>query len=149
MRHLLNTFFVSTDGAYIHRKGEQLEVCLDHEVIGSVPSHILQSLVCFGRISVSPGAMALCAEHEISISFIDMFGHFVAKVTPPVYGNVLLRREQYRHADNPGKASEYARNMLIGKIANSRKILQRAIREKNMSSKAEPFFSILKCSLTD
>lgn len=129
MKHLLNTLYISLDGAYVHREGKQLVICFEHNTLQKFPIHILNSLVCFGRISVSPGALKLCTEYDVGVSFVDMFGRFIGKFTAPVHGNVLLRRKQYRQADNKKIASEYAKSMLIGKIANSRAILQRAFRE--------------------
>ena len=42
---------------------------------------------------------------------------------------VLLRREQYRRADQPQAAATLARSFVIGKIANARTVLQRATRD--------------------
>jgi CRISPR-associated protein Cas1 len=47
----------------------------------------------------------------------------------PVSGNVLLRRQQYRLADEAEASSRLARAMTIGKIYNCRTILRRAARE--------------------
>jgi CRISPR-associated protein Cas1 len=47
----------------------------------------------------------------------------------PVSGNVLLRREQYRKADDPVYAAAVARAFTIGKIYNCRTILRRADRD--------------------
>jgi CRISPR-associated protein Cas1 len=56
-------------------------------------------------------------------------GRFLARVQGPVSGNVLLRREQYRRAEDPQTSADVARAVLTGKIANSRTVLQRALRD--------------------
>lgn len=53
-----------------------------------------------------------------------------ARVEGPVSGNVLLRREQYRWADNESKSAEVAKRIVIAKIANSRTVLLRAARDR-------------------
>ena len=130
MRHLLNTLYLNIDGAYIARDGETLDIRCEGESIRKFPIHLFESLVCFGRISISPGAMQLCVEHGVSVSFMTVYGRFIARLSAPVRGNVLLRREQYRWADQPEKAAQLARAMIAAKIANSRSVLQRAARDQ-------------------
>jgi CRISPR-associated protein Cas1 len=73
--------------------------------------------------------MGLCAERHVMVSFLSRNGRFWARVEGPVSGNVLLRREQYRRADNPDSAKEVARSVVIAKINNCRVVLQRVLRE--------------------
>jgi len=130
MRHLLNTLYVTTQGAYLAREGETVVVRADGETRLQVPIHTLGGIVCFGQVSVSPPLMALCAERGVAISFLSEHGHFFARVEGPVSGNVLLRREQYRRADDPNASAGIARAMVMAKIANCRTVLLRAIRDR-------------------
>lgn len=128
MKRLLNTLYVTTQGAYLHREGMSVTVSVDGEVRLRVPIHTLQSIVCFGRVSLSPPLMGLCAEHQVATSFLSYSGRFLARVEGPVSGNVLLRREQYRRADSPEESAKIAQALVIAKINNSRVVLQRALR---------------------
>jgi CRISPR-associated protein Cas1 len=129
MRHLLNTLYVTTQGAYLARDGETVDVRVDHATKLRVPVHTLGSVVCFGQVSCSPPLMGLCAERGVSVAFLSEHGRFLARVQGPVSGNVLLRRQQYRQADHPTWAAETARAIVTAKIANSRTVLLRAARE--------------------
>jgi CRISP-associated protein Cas1 len=129
MKRLLNVLYVTTQGTYLHREGETAEVMLDGEVKLRMPLHTLQGIVCFGQVSMSPPLMGLCAEREVAVSFLSKNGRFLARIQGPVSGNVLLRREQYRRADDQEKSAEFARTVVIGKLNNSRVVLQRAVRE--------------------
>src|SRR4030067_3764982 len=73
--------------------------------------------------------MGFCAENNVAISFLTEHGRFLAKVQGPVSGNVLLRREQYRKADDLKFSSEMTKFILTGKITNCRAVLQRALRD--------------------
>jgi CRISPR-associated protein Cas1 len=53
----------------------------------------------------------------------------LASVVGETQGNVFLRRTQYRVADDEEQSLKIARNMLIGKIYNSRWVLDRAVRD--------------------
>ncbi len=130
MKQLLNTLYVTTQGAYLARDGDTVLVRVEQEVALRVPIHTLGSVVCFGRVSSSPPLMGLCAERGVALSFLKESGRFLARIEGPVSGNVLLRREQYRWADNDFKSAEIARSAVIAKVANCRTVLLRASREK-------------------
>lgn len=129
MKRLLNTLYVTTQGSYLHRQGETVVVTQDGEAKLRVPIHTLEGIVCFGQVSLSPPLMGLCAERQVMISFLSRNGRFWARVEGPVSGNVLLRREQYRQADNPDLARGVALSVVTAKIHNCRVVLQRALRE--------------------
>ena len=129
MRHLLNTLYVTTQGAYLSRDGETVLVRVDQETKLRVPIHTLGGIVCFGQVSCSPPLMELCGERNVAISFLSEHGKFYARVQGPVSGNVLLRREQYRRADSESTSAEIARMVVIAKVANCRTVLLRAIRD--------------------
>jgi CRISPR-associated protein Cas1 len=94
-----------------------------------VPIHTLEGLVCWGQVSCSPPVLGLCCERGVGISFLTEQGKFLARVTGPVSGNVLLRRQQYRMADGADAALATVRIIVAAKIANSRVVLLRAARE--------------------
>ncbi len=73
--------------------------------------------------------MGFCAENQVGISFLTEHGRFLARVQGPVSGNVLLRREQYRRADDLKFSAEVAGFILTGKITNCRTVFQRALRD--------------------
>ena len=129
MKKLLNTLFVTTQGAYLSKGGETVVVKIDGEVSLRLPVHTLGGIVCFGQVSCSPYLMGFCAENNVAISFLTENGRFLAKTQGPVSGNVLLRREQYRRADNLKESVSIARAVLTGKIANCRTVIQRALRD--------------------
>ena len=129
MRKYLNTLFVTTQGAYLNKDGECVVVSVDRETRLRMPIHTLAGVVCFGNVMCSPYLMQHCAENGVLLSFMSEHGRFLARVQGPVSGNVLLRREQYRRADDEDAAAEIARSIVLAKAANTRAVLQRAIRD--------------------
>jgi len=134
MKKHLNTLYVTTQNAYLHKEGQSVVVRVEKENRLRLPIHTLDGIVCFGAISMSPFLMHHCAENNVAVSFLSLYGKFLARIQGPVSGNVLLRREQYRVADHPEAAAHIARNMLIGKIANARAVLRRAQRDHGEKS---------------
>ncbi|MBI4668046.1 MAG: CRISPR-associated endonuclease Cas1 [Elusimicrobia bacterium] len=129
MMHYLNTLFVTTQGAYLSKDGEAVCVQVERETRLRVPLHGLGGIVCFGQVSCSPALMGECAERHIAISFMTENGRFLAKVQGFAPGNVLLRREQYRRADDQAACLKIARAVVAAKVANCRTSLQRALRD--------------------
>ena len=129
MKKHLNTLFVTTQGAYLAKEGETVVVKVEKEVRLRIPVHTIGGIVCFGNVGCSPFLMGFCGANGVGLSFLSENGRFLARVQGPVSGNVLLRREQYRRADDPAFSADMAKAFLTGKIANSRTVLQRALRD--------------------
>ena len=130
MKHLLNTLYVTTQGSYLSKEGECIRINQDDQLVGRIPIHTLSGLVVFGQVSISPFLLGHCAENGVCVSWLTERGRFLASLHGPVSGNVLLRRRQYRLADDEAAAAGLARALVIGKIYNCRTVLRRAARER-------------------
>lgn len=134
MKKLLNILYVSTQGSYLRQEGETVVASVNRTDVLRLPIHTLSGIVCFGQVSCSPPLLGLCGERGVHVSFLSEHGKFLARVTGPVSGNVLLRKEQVRRTENPQAVCELARAFILGKLANSRTILQRAQRDHNAAT---------------
>jgi len=142
MRRSLNTLYITTDGAWVHKDGANVVMDVEGQTKGRVPAHMLESLVCLGRVLVSPPLLGYCAEQGISVSFLSRNGRFLARVEGPVSGNVLLRRRQYQCSDDPGICARIVSHLLQGKIHGQRTVLTRALRDHGSRMSAEAQLSI-------
>jgi len=137
MRRQLNTLYVTTEGAWLRKDGANVVMEVEQQERARIPVHMLESLVCFGRVLVSPPLLGYCAEQGISVCFLSPHGRFLARVEGPVSGNVLLRREQYRRSDDQAGCARIIRHLLVGKLYNQRVVLGRALRDHTESMTAE------------
>lgn len=144
MKKHLNTLFVTTDGAYLAKQGQSILVRVEKETRLRVPLHNLDGVVCFGRVGLSPAIMGACAEANVTISLLTQYGRFLAAVVGYSPGNVLLRREQYRVADDEAKSCCVARSIVAGKIANARSVLMRAVRDRSNAAGDCPFATTIQ-----
>lgn len=126
MKKLLNTLYVTTEGAALHKDGENIVAEVEGTEKSRVPLHMLSGVVVFGAILVTPALIGALAERGITLTLMDRNGRFLARIEGPVSGNVLLRRAQYRASDAP---EDIVRSFLIGKVANQRAVLMRALRD--------------------
>jgi CRISPR-associated protein Cas1 len=143
MKKLLNTLYVTTQGAYLCHEGESVIVRVERETKLRVPIHMLGGIVCFGQVSCSQPLMGLCGQRGVLISYLTEFGKFLARVQGPVSGNVLLRRRQYRLADSPPEALAIARSFVTGKVANCRTVLQRVLRDRECADGREDIEGVI------
>lgn len=132
MRQLLNTLFVTSEDIYLSLDGENILANRDGQTVARYPLHTLQSVISFSYAGASPALMGACAERNIALSFCTPRGKFLARVSGESNGNVLLRRKQYRAADDPAESCEIARNMILGKVYNSRHSIERTRRDHGM-----------------
>jgi|SRR5690554_4750772 len=128
MKKLQNSLYVTRQETYLHKERETIVIRLGDEKLAQYPAHAVANIFCFGQVSVSPPLMGYCGEQGIGLAFYNQFGKFLARVQGKQAGNVLLRRTQYRVADQEKEQLELARVFVGAKIANSRRILQREIR---------------------
>jgi CRISP-associated protein Cas1 len=130
----LNTLYVVTRAAALHRDHLTIRVVAERQTRLVVPIHQLESVAVFGGVRVTPAVMALCAERGVAVSFLTESGRLLCRVDAPASGNVLLRREQYRWADRPERRAEIARAVVAGKVHNARNLLLRAGRESDKAA---------------
>jgi len=129
LRRLLNTLYVTIPNAYLMREGENVLIKADDETVFRVPVHNLEGIVYFGYPGASPSLLGLCCERGISVTFLTEHGKFLARVEGPQSGNVLLRRRQYRLADEEKEKPIMAQYIVSAKILNCRAVLQRGRRD--------------------
>lgn len=129
MRKLLNTLYVMTDSCYLTLDGENIVIQNGEKVLGRFPLHTLENIICFTYKGATPALMGACAERKIGMSFFSPRGAFLARVVGKEYGNVLLRKEQYRISDDDTRSVAYAKNMIVGKVYNSRWSIERTLRD--------------------
>lgn len=139
MKKLMNTVYINNPDRYLSLDGENLVISQDSTEIGRLPLHNIERIMTFGYTGASPALMGKCAESGIELVFMGRNGRFLARVDGEVRGNVLLRRQQYRYADNSEKSLGIAKNMIAAKLYNSRWILERMIRDHGVRIDTEKF----------
>jgi len=132
MKKLLNTLYVTTPDARLALDGENVVVYQGDDALGRFPLHNLEGIVVFGYMGASPALMGACVSRNISLCFLTPFGKFLARVVGKEYGNVTLRKTQYSVSADEARSAEIAKSFLLGKIYNSRWVIERAIRDYPM-----------------
>ena len=129
MRILLNTLYVTTPEAYLSKDGLNVVVSVKQNEIFRIPIHNIEQIVTFGYMGASPGIMKLCADNNVSLTFLSPQGRYISRSQGPTKGNVLLRKAQYKDSDEPNFSLHLCKLFIAGKIQNYRNVLRRFIRD--------------------
>lgn len=129
MKKLGNVLYVTTPDAYLSLDGENIVVKKSAATSTRLPLHNLENIVCFNYLGVSPALMGACVERNIGLCFLNPHGRFLARVIGKVKGNLVLRKKQYELSQESTVCTGIARSVVLGKIANSRTVINRAIRD--------------------
>lgn len=128
MKKLLNTLYVLTPESYLFCRNENICIQIgEHEKL-CVPALTIDSIVCFGKMTVSTPLLQYCAEHGISVTFVTETGRFMGRFYGSVSGNVLLRKRQYESLNEDTFRKQLVRSVLLAKLRNCKLVLIRAAR---------------------
>lgn len=127
MKKLGNVLYIMTEGSYLRCENKSICVMVGGTEKTRIPAHTIEAIICLCNTSVSTPFIGFCGENGISLSFHSDNGKFYGRIYGQVSGNVLLRKKQYQLIDSC-EAVEVVRNIILGKIINSRNMLMRASR---------------------
>ena len=129
MKKLLNTLYVMTGGTYLHLDGECIVAEKEQKMTTRIPIHTLSGIICIGNIMCSPHLLGYCAESGVKVTFLTESGRFLARINGAVSGNVLLRVSQVKTSIDKVKSLDIAKSFILGKLLNTRYVLQRRLRD--------------------
>ena len=120
------------DELYAHKQREAIVIKEKEVTVTKIPIHAIGNIYCYGGASVSSALMKHCCDNDVNLAYFDYMGRFQARVQGRVSGNVLLRRKQYG-LENP-ESLAIARNIVAAKVQNTKRFLQRRIRNHGENS---------------
>ncbi|NDD31133.1 MAG: CRISPR-associated endonuclease Cas1 [Proteobacteria bacterium] len=121
----MSVLYITDEGTYLTRQGDQLVVMKRGNVIQAVPGHKLNQVVVFGNAQVSSGARTWLLDAGIETIFLTMGGKLRGRTIPDEGRNIDVRRHQFRQLDTESTAIDLARRFVEGKLVNCRTLLQR------------------------
>ena len=76
MKQLLNTLYVTSEGAYLSLKNDNIVVQCEDSILGRVPLRSLENIVSFSYKGASPALMGKCVESGVGLSFFSPRGRY-------------------------------------------------------------------------
>lgn len=129
MRQLLNTLYITLPDVYLSVSGENIVIKQDENILARYPFHNLEDIVLFSYLGMSPKLIQKCMDYGIGICYLTPTGRFIARLRGQSKGNILLRRKQYRVADDESQSLLISQNMICAKIYNEKWTIERYRRQ--------------------
>lgn len=145
MRKLLNTLFITNEEAFLKLDQENVVIIEGQKILARFPLHILEEIFIFSWKGCTPALMGECSGRNIGVAFFTPNGRFLCRIQGKSHGNVLLRKQQYRLSESYDSL-QYAKNIILGKIYNSKYVLKRMQRDHPMQIPTDRFSDAV-CSL--
>ena len=132
MKKIQNTLYVLTEDAYLALDGENVVMRKGDAELGRVPLHTVDGISVFSYKGASPALMGECCERGIRLSFFTPSCRFLSDVRGCNSGNVLLKKAQFWASVDERLSLDIARHFILGKVFNSRWVLERAVRDHSL-----------------
>ena len=126
---ILGTLYVSSPRARLTLDHSSVKVITAEDEVHQFPLVGLDSIIAFAPNNVSIYLIERLAELGKPLSIFDYRGRFRARIVGPTEGSVHVRIAQVQASINNEPALSIAREMVLGKIRNSRRLLQRRARD--------------------
>mgnify|MGYP000087918431 FL=1 len=128
MKKLLETLYITTPESYLFERNGNICISIGGTEKASVPISQVDSIVLFGKNTLSTALLSFCSKNDVTITFLSENGFFQGRVCGPVSGNVLLRKRQYESLSEPEFVNRFVTDLLFCKIRNSKSVLLRYAR---------------------
>ncbi len=126
----LKTLYLMEHGSVLGKEYERFVVKRKGLVIKEIPAIHVDQIMVFGNSQLTTQVMQFCLQQRIPIYLLSGKGRFYGMVDSFDTEPVLLHREQFLRADDPTFCLTLAKQIVKGKIANSRLLLKRHARNK-------------------
>lgn len=130
------SLYLTTVGTFVALDHDAFEVRRPELPTVRAPVRSIESIVCFGNVTISTAAMARCAEDGIDVSWLTRGGRFRFGLRASTHGNVLLRMEQWRAAADGDRCLDIAKVVVAAKLLNSRVVLLDAAKDRSSLTEA-------------
>ncbi len=134
MKKLLETLYITTPESYLFERNGNICISIGGAEKASVPISQVDSIVLFGKNTLSTALLSFCSQNDVAITFLSENGFFLGRVCGPVSGNVLLRKHQYESLADADFANRFVEDLLFCKIRNSKSVLMRYARSNSDES---------------
>lgn len=126
----MTTLYISEQGAYLKVKHQQFQVIHQQAIRCSVPANQVSHIVLFGCCNVSHGAVGLALRRRIPVLYLATNGRYFGRLHTEGHAQVEYLTQQVQKSLDPNFAQRQAQSIILGKLHNSRIVLQRLNRRR-------------------
>lgn len=143
MKKLLNSMYITNEKAYLSLENENIIISAEGEKLAQVPFVNIENIVCFNYLGCSPALMGKCVENGVPLNFLRPNGRFLACVTGPIKGNVVLRQKQFDAVRNCEVCLKCSKSTIIAKLHNTRVFLSKFLKNHKDNKRVENIIEVI------
>jgi CRISPR-associated protein Cas1 len=127
----LRTLYMMEHGTVLGKESERFVIRKKGEVVQEIPAIKVDQIMVFGNSQITTQTMHFCLMENIPIYLLSGKGRYYGVVDSYSTDPVLLHRDQFAKANDSSFCLEIARDIVRGKIENSRVLLMRTARRRS------------------
>ena len=116
---------VNRQGAYIGKRGEELEIRADGQLLARAKLPGTSHVALYGNVNVTTPVVRELLSRGIPVAYHSMGGWYFGQTSAFPRHALEMRRAQYRGADDPARRLTLARRLVTTKLQNQRTLLRR------------------------
>lgn len=130
--------YITTAGSTLRKDGDALNIVDREGNATRVLSKDIGHIAVFGPSQVTSQALGGLLRQGVDFSHHTTTGTLLGITHALATRNVVLRRAQYRVADDPDACLTIARSLVVAKIRNQRTLLRRQLRQPQAEDERRP-----------
>ncbi|MFG6105685.1 CRISPR-associated endonuclease Cas1 [Leptothoe sp. EHU-05/26/07-4] len=142
----MTTLYVTEQGAYLRVKHKQFQVFHERELRCSVPANSITHVVLFGACNVSHGAVRLALQRRIPLLYLSDKGRYFGRLQTTGQARIDYLVQQVAKSQDENFIRQQAQNIVLGKLQNSRILLQRLHRRRKTDLAAKAIQELTELS---
>lgn len=147
MKKMQNVLYVMSKGSKLSVKNQS--ICVTGKEVVTIPVHNIESIVCFGNMSITTPFIGFCSENNVKLSFLSEYGGYYGSFYGKQKGSVFLRTEQYRMFDDKEVCLNISKSIINTKIRNSIRVLGKSLSCSKVIKDAISDMSVMKNEISD
>lgn len=116
---------VNRQGAYVAKRGEELEIRADGVLLAKARLPGTSHVALYGNISISTPVVRELLSRDIPVAYHSMGGWYFGQTNGFSTHALEVRRAQYRTADDLDRKRKLAERFVVTKLENQRTLLRR------------------------
>ncbi|QZZ21821.1 CRISPR-associated endonuclease Cas1 [Leptothermofonsia sichuanensis E412] len=133
----MSTLYLVHQGTTVKKEQGRYVVKLPKEEALEIPVREVERVLVFGNIQLTTAVIAECLENQVPVVFMSQLGDYKGHLWSAEYDDIGTELVQYQHQGDEGFKLATARAIVAGKLANSRQLLLRLNRKRQLPAVAE------------
>jgi CRISP-associated protein Cas1 len=138
----MSTLYLIHQEAKLKREHLRFIIETDKDVVDEIPIRDVERVLVFGNVQLTNAVISTCLESQIPIVFLSQMGQYKGHLWSAELCDLEAQAAQFRLRDDEEFQLGMARAIVFGKLMNSKQLLLRLNRKRNLDAVREAILGI-------